>query len=106
MKKILNEMEIKSIDAMSLGKVYAIIGGIIGVILGVFIFLAALASAVALPGATAALSIGVALVVTITVILFYALISFIGGLLVAVLYNYTAKKVGGVKIKYKTKQSK
>jgi len=96
------EQELKHINVLSFGKVMAIIGAIIGLILGILfaaqaLMLGGMTGGLGLPGAgLIGVGMGVASIVIFPIV--YAIVSFIGGVIYAVIYNFVASKVGPIKI--------
>ena len=88
---------IKRISPVQLGKMLALLYGIIGLIaIPFFLFMAAMSSQ--LPpdqrGPMMAMGAGAALFAPVL----YAVVGFIGGIIGAVIYNVVAKWVGGVEV--------
>jgi hypothetical protein len=86
--------------AKVLGVLYAVLGlfvGVIFAIVSVFGGLAAQAESQGTP--LAGLLLGVGALVFMPII--YAVLGFVGGLLVAVIYNFVARFVGGVELDLK-----
>ncbi len=100
-------MELKRIDwkstAKLFGVLYAVIGAIVGVmyagifgIIGIIGLLAANDTTTAIIG----LIIGavIAIIVLIIAIIFYSIIGAIAGAIMALVYNFAAGRVGGIKL--------
>lgn len=87
---------IKYIDPMSLAKMDGVIGLIVGLIVGILV--AAFGSLIpAVPGSrTFTLFFGVASVIMFPIV--YGVMGFVGGLITAWVYNFVARKVGGVRL--------
>jgi len=83
--------EIKSLDIMSVAKIFGVMGFIGGIIVGIFLMIFGTASA-------GALGFGVGLAGLIVSVVLYTIIGFIGGLVGAFIYNIVVGFVGGVKI--------
>ena len=101
-------MEIKKIGAMSLAKIMAMIGIIWGFVLGVIVSI--LYFRLAATGNEAQISELISQAPAIAGIykfgfiifpIYYGLIAFISGLIVALLYNWIAKWLGGINIEFK-----
>ena len=91
---------IKKIDALSFALVVAFIEGIIGFILGFLIYIIMAISPKNLQSVPdASLKFGAAIIVIYPVL--YYIVGFIGGLVVAYLYNIYAAKWQGIKIELK-----
>jgi hypothetical protein len=87
--------EIKSVDVMSVAKIKAVFGIIIGLVYGImaaFVFGAMGMSR----GATGLEVFGIASIVIFPII--FAIMAFICGAIVAVLYNVVAGWVGGIRV--------
>jgi len=93
--------ELKSIDVMSLAKMMGMFGVVIGFILGLFL---AIGFSVVGPlmGSLSGMDIsmfsglGIGIIIVLPVI--YGILMFIQGLLIAIIYNFLASKIGGVKL--------
>ncbi len=103
----MEEKTIQSIPVMSFSLMYACISAIIGLIIGIFyaiIFGAVFAN---IPSSTTSpFNFGVfGLLFGIGSIIIMPIISFIGGLIIsaiiALLYNFLAPRIGGVKLRFK-----
>jgi hypothetical protein len=95
------EQELKHINVLSFGKVMAVIGAIIGLIVGILfaaqaLVLGGMIGGLGLPGGGLIVGLGVASIVIFPIV--YAIVSFIGGIIFAVIYNFVASKVGPIKI--------
>ena len=90
--------EIKKIDPLSVGKLFAIMYAIMGVILGAIFTLLALVN---IP--TQSIGIGALFGVGAIIFLpiFYGIMGFVGGVISAWIYNLIAGWVGGIKIELK-----
>ena len=83
--------ELKRIGPLSLGKIFGMVGAIFGVIVGLVLAL--------FSGALGEPFLGDNwFVQVILVTIFYAIVSFVGGVIYAALYNLVAGWVGGVRI--------
>jgi hypothetical protein len=100
-------MVVKRIAPLSLGKILGLLYAIIGIVAG--LFFAILGSAMGAIGALAepgqseglgpfAAMTGMGLVSIVVFPIFYGVLGFIGGLIVAALYNLFAGMVGGIEI--------
>ena len=83
--------EVKRIGVLSLGKIFGIVGAIFGVIAG--LLLALFGGALGEPFLG-----GNWFVQLIGLTIFYAIASFVGGVIYAALYNLVAGWVGGVEV--------
>lgn len=102
----MNKLRIKKLGILSFAKMQGlmglVIGLIIGVIYGLIIILYSLLGA-SLVGGNNALAVGgggvvIGIVVMIGVPIFYGVISFVFGAIIAVIYNVFARIAGGVEI--------
>jgi len=93
---------LKAIDPMSTAKVSAVMGAIWGLVVGLMILLGM--SVVSFTGRVfqgyemmgLGPAIGVLGIIVFPIV--YAITAFIGGYILAWLYNFVAKKIGGVKL--------
>ena len=94
--------EIKKIDVLSAGKIVGILYALMGLIIGVFITLFLLiglpsySEITGLSGVLFGLIFGVGSIIFLPI--FYGIFGFITGLIIALLYNFIVKFVGGIKI--------
>ncbi|HJX70701.1 MAG TPA: DUF3566 domain-containing protein [Bacteroidales bacterium] len=91
--------EIKRMDVLSVGKIYALTMAIIGFIAGIIIAL--IGGAITTfdrPGMWGA-GLGIASIIILPIV--YAIFGFLLGIIGAALYNLIAKWVGGIKIELK-----
>ncbi|KYK28292.1 MAG: hypothetical protein AYK19_21075 [Theionarchaea archaeon DG-70-1] len=93
--------EIKKIGVFSMAKIEAALGAVIGFIVGIIwaiiaVFVRGFAEVAGAPMRTAGPIFGVAAIVIMP--LLYAVIGFIGGALIAFLYNVIAGWIGGIEI--------
>ena len=98
-------MVVRRIKPMSLGKMLGVLYAVIGVMIGVIIALASAVGSTMAAGASPdsgpnpfALMAGMGIAAIIVFPLLYGLFGFIGGLIMAGLYNLFAGMVGGVEI--------
>jgi len=94
-------MIIKSVDALSAGKVMACLYGLLGVIVGLFFTLAAILGAAIGEGQGGPIAVLFGLGASFFVPVFYGVIGFLGGVISAFLYNLAAAIVGGIEIELK-----
>ena len=94
-------MIVKSVGVLSVGKVLGCLYAMLGLIIGGFLTLLSLAGAAAggRDAGPAALLVGVGAIVIIPVI--YGGIGFIGGIIMAALYNVVASVIGGIEFELK-----
>lgn len=90
--------EIKRMDVLSVGKIYAITMAIIGFIGGIIIALVGSAATFGRPGMLGA-GFGVASIIIFPIL--YGILGFIIGIIGAAIYNLVAGWVGGIKIDLK-----
>jgi hypothetical protein len=92
-------VKIKKIGILSLGKILGILYALLGLILGAFITLFALItpafSSTSAPGMFGAL-FGVGAIILLPI--FYGVMGFVMGLIMALLYNLVASWVGGLEV--------
>jgi hypothetical protein len=91
-------MVVKSVGVLSVGKMFACLYGLLGLIIGGLFSVFAMAGA-AVGGrdaGPAALLFGVGAVIMVPI--FYGAIGFIGGIIMAALYNIVAGIAGGIEI--------
>ena len=88
---------LKSMGVMSVGKMMAIIQGAIGLIFLRIFLIAGVAGALAGKGQNA-IAGGVMLVFAVMIPVFYAGIGFVMGILMALIYNLVASKIGGIEL--------
>lgn len=94
-------MELKSIGVLSCGKVMGILYAVLGLIFGGLFSMFALIGLAFQPGgsggdAVAGLVFGIGAVLFLPI--FYGMIGFIGGLIMAFLYNLIARYTGGLEL--------
>ncbi len=85
---------ITSLNSKSLAKVLGLIYLILALIFSPFILL--------MMSAEGALGLTESIIIIIVVILFYGIAGGIGGFLIGVIYNFVAKKVGGIEMEIET----
>ena len=90
--------EIKKVGVLSYAKIAGALGAVIGFIIGLILALVGTAMMAAFPNAPGGLSLFVGVVAIIVVPIVYGIIGFIGGAIVAFLYNLVAGWIGGVEI--------
>ena len=93
--------EIKKIGVFSLAKIEAVLGAVIGFTVGLIWAIIALAVGgfsrmAGSPMRTGGLGLGVAAIALLPIL--YAVIGFVGGALVAFLYNVIAGWIGGIEV--------
>ncbi|MDD4250452.1 MAG: hypothetical protein PHT13_15310 [Methanosarcina sp.] len=82
------------LNSKSLAKVLGLIYLILALIFSPFILL--------MMSAEGALGLTESIIIIIVVILFYGIAGAIGGFLIGVIYNFVAKKVGGIELEIET----
>jgi hypothetical protein len=89
---------INKVGVFSFGKILAAIYGIIGLIVGAFMSLLTLATGIRMGGAgfDVGLMSGFGAMITIPII--YAMIGYVGGVILAVVFNGVTGLVGGLEI--------
>jgi hypothetical protein len=87
--------ELKHIDPMTLGKIHAAFAAIMGFFVGIVIALGGL-SAFVVRGSSFGAALGLAAVVVLPIL--YAIMGFVAGVIVALIYNFLAKRIGGIKV--------
>jgi len=103
----MEEKTIQSIPVMPFALMYACISAIIGVIIGIFYAVVFGAIFASIPSSTTGgFSLGwLSLFFGVGAIIVVPIVSFIGGLImsaiVALLYNFLAPRIGGVKVRFK-----
>jgi hypothetical protein len=87
--------EIKSVDIVSWAKIHALFGIVSGLIYGVIValFSSAIGTARGMPGLGA---LGLLSIIVFPIM--FAIIAFLMGAIMALLYNFFADKVGGIQI--------
>ncbi|MFH0986707.1 MAG: DUF3566 domain-containing protein [Candidatus Micrarchaeota archaeon] len=108
-----NEVEIRKIDPWSAGKIYAVICAIMGFVYGLFMGIILIAvgnmtfAGTSVAGAVSPMAVsgtGIAVIGFLFVIcspVIGAVAGLICGILGAIVYNFAAGKVGGIKIRLK-----
>jgi hypothetical protein len=96
-------MKIRSVGVLSVGKIFGAIYALLGLLIGlVFAAIAAMGGAIAnkqgLPAGLPPAFFGVAAIFFVPII--YGIAGFIGGLIMAGLYNLAAGFVGGIEIDF------
>lgn len=90
-------MKIKRIGVLSLGKILATLYALIGLILGAFFTFFSILGLVFYTGQpNAALFLGIASIILFPIA--YGIAGFVGGVIIAFLYNIVAAWVGGVEL--------
>jgi hypothetical protein len=89
---------VKRVGVLSLGKVLGVLYALLGLIIGAFFSLFALVGAVAAggEGGAATLLFGVGAIIMFPVL--YGIGGFIGGIIVAALYNVVVSVAGGIEL--------
>ncbi len=89
--------EISRFDVLSLGKMQGFLMGLIGAIFGI-IYAFFFAFSIGFSTKSVLLGIAAFFGFLILIPVFYGVFGFLGGLLGGALYNWAAKKIGGIKI--------
>lgn len=89
---------IKAVGVLSVGKVMGFLYGAMGVIVVPFFLLFSALGALSGEAPAAGLSLVMAIVLTLFLPVFYGVIGFIGGVIIAFLYNLIAAKLGGIEV--------
>jgi len=93
-------MVVKSVGAFSVGRVFALLQGVMGLIIGAVIALLATLGVMAAgdeaPQGVFAIVFGAGAVIIFPI--FYAVIGFVGGVIGALIYNVVAGIVGGIEL--------
>lgn len=93
-------MVVKSVGVLSVGKVFAILQGVVGLIIGALVALAGTLGVIAAtpdaPSGFMPLLFGGAALVIFPVA--YAVVGFVGGVIGALIYNVVAGIVGGIEL--------
>jgi len=87
-------VRITSLNSKSLAKVLGLIYLILALIFSPFILL--------MMSAEGALGLTESIIIMIVVVLFYGIAGGIGGFLIGVIYNFVAKKFGGIEMEIET----
>ena len=95
-------MILKNVEVFSAGKVMACLYALLGLIVGGFVSLLSLAGVAAggPRGAATSLFFGAAAIVILPVM--YGVMGFVGGIIMAALYNLVASLVGGIELELKS----
>jgi hypothetical protein len=98
-------MVVRRIKPMSLGKILGVLYAVIGLIIGVLIAIVSAVGSTMASGASThsgpnpfAMMAGMGIAAIVVIPLMYGIFGFIGGLIMAGLYNLFAGMVGGVEI--------
>jgi hypothetical protein len=95
-------MEIKSVEIMSWAKIHALFGIIFGLIYGILFAIlgSAIGASFDMPGAT---TLGLLAIIVFPII--FGIMAFIGGAILAFLYNIFAGKIGGIEVELVEKKA-
>jgi hypothetical protein len=88
-------VQIKSFNSTSLAKVLGLMYLILAVIISPVVLLMVSAE-------DGALDLTESILVIIVIVLFYGIVGVIGGFLIGVIYNFIAKKFGGIELEIET----
>jgi hypothetical protein len=94
-------VRLRSVDVISCAKIYGILNFVIGILFGIFFVLIGLIGLAAAPGQQKFGMIGVLFFAAIAPFLYGAL-GFVMGAISALLYNWIASIVGGIKMELET----
>lgn len=101
-------MEIKRVGVLSLAKILGVLYGAIGLIAGAVITLfSVLGSVVGQSASSESLAVGLGIGIGSVIILpiMYGLMGLFGGCITALLYNLTARFVGGLQLEVESQES-
>ena len=90
-------VRLRSMDVVSCAKVYGIIHMVIGIVFGLFFVVIGLVGLASAPGQGKLGMVGVLIVAALSPFV-YGAIGFVIGALMALLYNWIAAVVGGIKV--------
>jgi hypothetical protein len=93
-----NKMQIKNIDILSAGKIFGAIGVLIGLLLGLFLSSIAFTGFTAFGGGFADLSAVISIWAMLLGPAITGILNFIGGIIMALIYNLCAVIVGGIRV--------
>jgi hypothetical protein len=89
---------IKSVGVLSVGKVLGLLYAAMGVIVVPFFLLFSALGALSGEAAAAGFGLAMAIAMTIFLPIFYGVAGFIGGVIMAFIYNLIAGRLGGIEI--------
>lgn len=89
---------IKSVGVLSVGKIMGILHAAIGLLFTPFFLLFSALGALSGEATAAGFGLAMAIVLTIFMPIFYGVIGFIGGVIMAFLYNLIAGRLGGIEV--------
>lgn len=93
------QVELKRIGVLSVGVILGIMYAIFGLIAGLFISFFAIVAASVFPDAGfVGIFFGVGAVIALPI--FYGILGFISGIIMAAMYNFVAKLTGGVEMEF------
>jgi hypothetical protein len=90
-------VRLRSVDVMSCAKVYAILHMAIGILVGLFLVLIGLAGFAVAPGQRKFGMLGMIVVAALSPFV-YGIVGFVVGAIGALLYNWIASAVGGIRM--------
>lgn len=93
--------EVMSVDVASVAKILGAIYALFGLIIGFFITIFSFLGAVVAGGAAGTLGVIFGIGAIIFIPLFYGIMGLIVGAIMALVYNFVAKKFGGIKMELK-----
>ncbi len=101
---MITRTRLKTIAPLQLGKMLAVIYGLLALVIApffvLFSFIGAAAGARGAGGAAASLGFGIGMAIAMPVL--YAFFGFIGGVLGGFVYNLVAKWIGGIEVEFDT----
>ncbi len=103
---LMDERTIQSIPVMPFALMYGCISAVIGFFIGIFYALLFGAIFASVPSSTTGINLGwLSLFVGVGSVILMPIISFVSGLImaaiIALLYNFLAPRIGGVKVRFK-----
>ena len=92
------QMVLSRIEPMSFAKIYGAIGAMLGLVIGVLYAFFAMAFSSMLGGESIGGALALGMVIGFPIL--YGVLAFVGGLLMAWLYNVVAARIGGVELEF------
>ncbi len=94
------KMKLKQIEPVSCAKIFGVTYAILGLIIGAFFTMFALLGAAFSMGRMGIFGVLFGVGAIIILPLFYGLVGFLSGLLIALMYNLIASKFGGIELEF------